>query len=407
MSEEGTDVVPLLATKLFAPQPRPDLVARPHLLARLDAGLGAARCTLVSAPAGAGKTTTVAAWLATVDRPVAWIALDERDQDVHQVVRYLTAALAPLGASSSPPLDGPPLPPEMLLTRLLNDLTAAPPGVLVLDDYHVVRAPAVHAAVAFLVEHLVPGVHLVITTREDPPLPLPRMRARGELVELRAYDLAFSVHEAAAVLAGLPLDEAQVAVLVDRTEGWAAGLQMAGLALRNRPDPAGFVAGFAGSHRLVIDYLTAEIIERQPPDVRRFLLTTAVLDRFCAGLCDAVVDTAAGGREMLERLERENLFVVPLDDDRTWYRYHRLFADVLAVRSARELGRPVLADVHRRAGDWFAGEGLLPESVCHALVAGASTAPRTGSKRSCLRCSPTPAPTRRSRAGSRSSRSRS
>lgn len=312
--------MPLLATKLFTPQPRPDLIARPHLLARLDAGLDTARCTLVSAPAGAGKTMTVAAWLATVDRPVAWIALDERDQDVHQVVRYLTAALAPLGAASSPPADGPPLPPEVLLTRLLNDLTTAPPGVLVLDDYHVVRAPAVHAAVALLVEHLVPGMHLVITTREDPPLPLPRMRARGELVELRAHDLAFNVREAAAVvagLAGLPLDEAQVAALVNRTEGWAAGLQMAGLALRNRPDPAGFVAGLTGSHRLVADYLTAEIIERQPPDVRRFLLATAVLDRFCAELCDAVVDTAAGGGEILEQLERENLFLVPLDDDRT------------------------------------------------------------------------------------------
>lgn len=360
-------VVPLLATKLFAPRPRRDLVARPRLLARLDAGLDTARCTLVSAPAGAGKTTAVAAWLATVDRRVAWLTLDDRDQDVQQVVRYLAAAL---GAASLPAADGPPLPPEVTLTRLLNDLAVAAPSVLVLDDYHVVREQAVHAAVGFLVEHLVPSLHLVITTREDPPLPLPRMRGRGELVELRAHDLAFGIHEATALLASLPLDGAQVQALVDRTEGWAAGLQIAGLALRDRADPAAFVAGFTGGHRLVIDYITAEIIDRQPPDVRRFLLATAVLDRFCAPLCDAVVDTALGAGEILERLERDNLFLVPLDDDRTWFRYHRLFADALTARSTREVDDA--AEVHRRAGDWFAGERLLPEAIRHALTAGAT-----------------------------------
>ena len=379
---QGTAGLPLLATKLFVPRPRPDLVPRPRLLARLDAGPGAGRCTLLSAPAGAGKTSLLAAWLAQLDRPAAWLTLDERDQDAGQVLRYLVAALQTIapacGHGAMAWLDAPqPPPPEVVVTDLVNDLAALPaPGLLVLDDYHLVRAPAVHAAVAFLLDHLPPALHLVIASREDPPLPLPRLRARRQLTEVRAADLGFSLEEAAAFLGagmGLRLAEAQVAALVERTEGWAAGLQLAGLALRDRPDPAAFVAAFAGGHRLVADYLTAEVLDRQPAPTRRFLLATCVLDRLCAPLCDALLAPGAGDSQaVLEELERANLFLVPLDDERIWYRYHHLFADALRARLAREAGPEAVAALHRRASGWFGREGLLPEAIDHALAGDAA-----------------------------------
>jgi LuxR family maltose regulon positive regulatory protein len=378
----GTSGLPLLATKLFVPRPRLDLVPRPRLLARLDVGPGMGRCTLLSAPAGAGKTSLLAAWLAQLDRPAAWLTLDERDQDTGQVLRYLVAALQTIapacGRGAMAWLDAPqPPPPEVVVTGLVNDLAALPaPGLLVLDDYHLIRAPEVHAAVAFLLDHLPPTLHLVIASREDPPLPLPRLRARHQLTELRAADLGFSVAEAAAFLGGgmgLRLAEAQVAALVERTEGWAAGLQLAGLALRDRPDPAAFVTAFAGGHRLVADYLTAEVLDRQPAPTRRFLLATCVLDRLCAPLCDALLAPAAGDSQaVLEELERANLFLVPLDDERVWYRYHHLFADVLRARLARETSPEAVAALHRRASGWFGREGLLPEAIDHALAGGAA-----------------------------------
>ncbi|HWC42695.1 MAG TPA: LuxR C-terminal-related transcriptional regulator [Actinomycetota bacterium] len=374
--------LPLLATKLFVPRPRRDLVPRPRLLARLDAGLDVGRCSLLSAPAGAGKTSLLAAWLAQVDRPVAWVTLDERDQDVAQVLRYLVAALQTIapdcGRGALAWLDAPQSPPpEVVLAGLVNDLVALPaPGLLVLDDYHLVRAPAVHAAVAFLVDHLPPTMYLVVASREDPPLPLPQLRAGNQLTEVRAADLAFSVEEAAAFLGpgmGLGLAETQVAALVDRTEGWAAGLQLAGLALRDRPDPAAFVAAFTGEHRLVADYLMAEVLERQPAPTRRFLLATAVLDRLCAPLCDALLAADGGGsQEVLEELERANLLLVPLDDERMWYRYHHLLADALRARLAREAGPEAAAALHRRASGWFGREGLLPEAIGHALAGDAA-----------------------------------
>ena len=373
----------LLATKLFVPQPRSDLIPRPRLLTHLDVGLEAGRCSLLSAPAGAGKTSLLAAWLAQLDRPVAWLTLDERDQDPHQVLRYLVAALQTIAPASGREalawLETPrPPPAEVVVTVLVNDLAALPrPGLLVLDDYHLVRAPEVHAAVAFLLEHLPPGLHLVIASREDPPLPLPRLRARRQLTEVRAADLGFSVEEAAALLAsgmGLRLEEAQVAALVDRTEGWAAGLQLAGLALRDRPHPAAFVAAFAGGHRLVADYLMTEVLDRQPASTRRFLLATGVLDRLCAPLCDALLAADAPGdtQRRLEELERANLFLVPLDDERVWYRYHHLFADALRARLAREAGADAAATLHRRASAWFEREGLLPEAIDHALAGDAA-----------------------------------
>ncbi|HET6531700.1 MAG TPA: LuxR C-terminal-related transcriptional regulator [Actinoplanes sp.] len=381
---------PLVATKLFVPRPRPDRIPRPRLLARLDAGLGAGRCSLLSAPAGAGKTSLLAAWLARLDRPAAWLTLDDRDQEVGQVLRYLVAALQAIapgcGRRVLARLDTPRLPPpEVVVTDLVNDLAALPaPGLLVLDDYHVVRAAAVHDAVAFLLDHLPPPVHLVIATREDPPLPLPRLRARNQLAEVRAADLGFSVEEADAFLGeclGLRLAGEEVTALVERTEGWAAGLQLAGLALRDRPDPAAFVATFAGGHRLVADYLTAEVLDRQPGPTRRFLLVTGVLDRLCAPLCDALLasDTPDPGRSaagdsqvVLEELERANLFLVPLDDERVWYRYHHLFADALRSRLVREAGTEAAASLHRRASAWFGRAGLLPEAIDHALAGDAA-----------------------------------
>ena len=379
----------LLATKLFAPRPRPDLVARPRLLNRLDAGLANARCTLLSAPAGAGKTTLLAAWLEHLERPVAWLALDEGDQDVHHFLRYLIGALQSIapgcGQVALTLYDAllPP-PPEVVLTSLLNDLAALPePCVLVLDDYHLVRAPAIHQAAVFLLDHLPPAVHLVIATREDPPLPVPRLRARGQLNEVRASDLRFTAEEAASFLGtslGLRLAGDQIVAITDRTEGWAAGLQLAGLALRDRPDAAAFVTSFAGSHRLVADYLTAEVLECQPASTRRFLLSTSVLDRLCAPLCDALLapdgatldgmHDAGDSQLLLEELERTNLFLIPLDEEQRWYRYHHLFADALRAQVARQLGRDAAATLHRRASAWFEAHGLRAEAVQHALAAG-------------------------------------
>jgi LuxR family maltose regulon positive regulatory protein len=399
---ERKPAAPLLATKLYAPRARPTLLLRPRLLARLDASLAGGRCTLLSAPAGAGKTSLLASWLANVGCPVAWLSLDERDQDAHQVLRYLIAAfqtVAPdCGRAALAWLDAPsPPPPETILTALINDLAAVPgPWLLVLDDYHLVRAPDVYAAVAFLLDHLPPALHLVLATREDPALPLARMRTRGQLTEVRAADLRFRPEEAAEFLeAGmrLQLEEGQVAALVARTEGWAAGLQLAALALRDRADPAAFVATFAGSHRLVADYLTAEVIDSQPAPRRRFLLASSLLHRLCAPLCDALLGVTKDERPttkedsdqsfvlrpsslvgdsdsqaVLEELDRTNLFLVPLDDERRWYRYHHLFADALRARLRREIGQTGINDLYQRARLWHEQHDLPEEAMTYALA---------------------------------------
>jgi LuxR family transcriptional regulator, maltose regulon positive regulatory protein len=382
----GEDLL-LLATKLFAPRPRPDLVRRPRLLERLDGGLDATRCTLLAAPPGAGKTTLLAEWSSDLRRPVAWLALDARDQDPQQFVRYLIAAIqrvAPTcGRAALARLNAPPPPrTELILTSLINDLAdLREPCVLILDDYHLVRSPGVHETLAFFVDHLPPAVHLVIATREDPPLALPRLRARGELTEVRAADLRFTADEATHFFVeslGLRLSNEQVATLVERTEGWAAGLQLAGLALRDRPDASAFVSAFAHGHRLVADYLTSEVLAHQPPSTQHFLLATSVLDRLCGPLCDAVLATDAAGNNgqrtvdsqaMLEELERANLFVIGLDDRQRWFRYHHLFADALRARLARE-PEDLARSIHRRAGAWFGDQGLLPEAIQHALAGG-------------------------------------
>jgi LuxR family transcriptional regulator, maltose regulon positive regulatory protein len=366
--------IPLLTTKLFVPRARPDLVVRPRLLTRLAHADDGCRCTLLSAQAGAGKTTLLAAWLATREHSAAWLSLDDGDQDVQRFVRYLVAAfqtVAPgCGTTALSWLDAPAADVEAVLTSLVNDVAALPRGtVLVLDDYHLIRSTAVHEAVGFLQAHLPPSTHLVISTREDPPLPIARLRGRGQLCELRAADFGFTVDEAFDLLVramGLPLSRAHVAALVTRTEGWAAGLQLAGLAMRSRTDVAAFVTAFAGSHRLVADYLAAEVLDRQPAHLRRFLLATSVLDRMCAPLCDAVLGEPNSQR-VLEELERANLFLVPLDDERVWFRYHHLFAQVLRARLTAD---DDVAATHREAAAWFGSAGLLPEAVDHALAAG-------------------------------------
>ncbi|MCU0509066.1 MAG: LuxR C-terminal-related transcriptional regulator [Anaerolineae bacterium] len=367
----------LLATKLYIPAPRADAVARPRLFARLDAGL-AARLLLISAPAGFGKTTLVAGWLAA--RPAlraAWLSLDEADADLARFLTYLVAALrapAPdFAGAVLAALDAPQPPPsEALLTLLLNELAALPGDTaLVLDDYHLVDAPAIDRALTFLIERLPPSVRVVITTRADPPLPLARLRARGHLAELRAADLSFTPAEATDFLnraMRLDLSPADVAALEARTEGWIAGLQLAALALgAQAAPPADFIASFTGSHRFVLDYLLEEVLDRQPPAIQSFLLRTAILDRLCGPLCDAVT-AASDGQASLERLERANLFIIPLDSERCWYRYHHLFADLLRRRLAASASDA--RELHRRASAWFADAGLPDEAFRHALAAG-------------------------------------
>jgi LuxR family transcriptional regulator, maltose regulon positive regulatory protein len=367
----GRDV--LLATKLYVPGPRPGFVARPRLAGALGGGL-----VLVCAPAGFGKTALLADWVRSDGRPVAWLSLDAGDNDPVRFWRHVVAALdrarPGIGERVAPLLGPPPSSFEGLVTALINEL-AAHPGenevVLVLDDYHLVHARQVHDSLAFLLEHLPPGLCLVLASRSDPPLPLARLRARGQLAELRTDDLRFTAEEAAALLresAGPGLPAAAVAALVARTEGWAAGLQLAALSLRGRSDVAGFVAAFSGSHRYILDYLTGEVLDGQPEQVREFLLETSVLERLSGGLCDAVTGRD-DGQAMLEQVEQAGLFLMPLDEVRGWWRYHRLFADLLRARVQQQRpGR--VAVLHRAAAAWYEEYGLADDAVGHALAAG-------------------------------------
>ena len=368
----------LLATKLHVPGPQPGFVPRPRLVEALGEGLARGR-VLVCAPAGSGKTALLAGWARGGGQPVAWLSLDAGDSDPARFWRYAVAALdraRPGLARRVGPLLGPPPPRsfEGLATALINELAAQPGDgevVLVLDDYHLVDSGPVHESVAFVLENLPPGLRVVVSGRADPPLPLARQRGRGQLAELRAADLRFTDQEAADLLgetAGPGLPEAAVAALVARTEGWAAGLQLAGLSLQGQPDPAGFVAAFTGSHRFVLDYLTDEVLERQDEQVRGFLLETSVLDRLSGELCDAVTGHT-GSQAMLERVERAGLFLVPLDEGRGWWRYHHLFADLLHTRLQRDQpGR--VRELHHNAAAWSDEHDLADDAVRHALAAG-------------------------------------
>ena len=371
---DGADV--LLATKLYVPGPRPELVPRQRLVAGLDEVLTRG-LLLVSAPAGFGKTSLLAEWARGAGRRVGWLSLDVGDNDPARFWRHVLAALGqvrPEVAERVLPLLGPPSPSsfEGLLTALVNELAAAPAEtVIVLDDYHVIDAVAVHASLEFLVEHRPPGLALAVASRADPPLPLARLRARGQLLEIRAAELRFTPDEAAAVLrqaVGPGLPDASVMPLLERTEGWAAGLQLAGLSLRGHADAAGFVASFSGGHRYVLDYLAEEVLDRQPDEVRRFLLETSVLERLSGALCDAVTGRTDSQR-MLELVERANLFLVALDEVRGWWRYHHLFADLLQARLRQEQPHR-LPELHRGAAAWYERHGFADEARRHALAAG-------------------------------------
>ncbi|HEY6542376.1 MAG TPA: LuxR C-terminal-related transcriptional regulator [Ktedonobacteraceae bacterium] len=366
---------PILATKLYIPPLRPNVVLRSRLIERLNEGLHR-KLTLIAAPAGFGKTTLVSEWVAFIERPTAWLSLDAGENDPARFLAYLVAALqtiAPtigegvLGVlqSSQPP------PTEAILTALLNEITTLPDSfVLVLDDYHLIDAKPVDMALTYLVEHLPPQMHLVIATREDPQLPLARLRARSHLTELRAADLRFTASEAAAFLTqvmGLSLSAADIAALEDHTEGWIAGLQLAALSMQGHQDVSGFIRAFAGDHRYIVDYLVEEVLQRQPAPVRSFLLQTSILDQLHGPLCDAVTGQE-GGNARLEALERGNFFVVPLDDTRHWYRYHHLFAEVLSAHLRAEQPDH-LATLHRRASAWYEQHGSVADAIRHALAA--------------------------------------
>ena len=371
----------LLETKFYIPRSRRDLVPRPRLSERLDRG-SASTLMLVSAPAGFGKTTLLTEWLATGpgapadQRRAAWLSLDRGDNDLASFWTYMIAALrtaAPgVGENALALLQASrPQPIETVLTTLLNDLSAAAGDiVLVLDDYHVIDAREVQDAMAFLLDHLPAGLHVVIASRADPALPLARLRARGKLAEIRAAELRFTPDEAAAYLnemMGLQLTAQDVAALEGRTEGWIAALQLAALSIQGRDDVAGFIAGFAGDDRYVVDYLVEEVLQRQPPRVQAFLLQTSILGRLSGPLCDAVTGQG-GGKAMLEALDRGNLFLVPLDDRRQWYRYHHLFADMLQARLLDEQPGEV-PGLHRRASAWYQQNGEQSVAIGHALAA--------------------------------------
>ncbi len=375
---------PLLTTKLYIPPPRSQLVSRPRLLRKLDADLhGNQRLILLSAPAGFGKTTLLSEWIAAyADQPrFAWVSLDEHDNDRDRFFSYFIAALQTvddsLGQTAANVLQAPlssdaTYPFEAILTSLINDLAAYPTGLaVVLDDYHLITAPLIHAAISFLINHLPPHIRLVIAGRSDPLLPLPKWRASDRLSELRAADLRFTPDETATFVnhvMTLGFTSDQVDMLDARVEGWIAGLQLAAVSLQGRTDTAGFLAAFDGSNRFILDYLIDEVLSRQPADVQHFLLHTAILDRFTGTLCDAVTGRT-DGQNTLELLEQANLFIVPLDQQRTWYRYHAIFAEFLRSRLIHSATESDLAEGHRRASRWYEGQGLLVEAVSHALQA--------------------------------------
>jgi LuxR family maltose regulon positive regulatory protein len=366
----------ILASKLYLPSHRPELVQRPHLLDSLDAGLSG-KLTLVSAPAGFGKTTVVSEWIRGCGHPAAWLSLDKNDNDPPRFLIYLIAALqridsgigvdvqAGLQESLSPQS-------EILLTRLIGEIERLPEkSIIVLDDYHLIDSESVHDAINFLIEYLPSTIHLVISGRSDPPLPLSRLRVRGEVNEVRTSQLRFTNEEVAIFLndlMGFDLSSDGIAALEVRTEGWVASLKLAALSMQGRDDWPEFIAKFSGSNRYVIDYLVDEVMARQPEEVQTFLRRTSILERFCAPLCEYVV---GGTRDMdiIDHLDRSNLFLIPLDDHRAWYRYHHLFGDFLSQR-LRESERDIIPELHRRASRWYENEGLVDEAIQHAVAGG-------------------------------------
>lgn len=396
----------LLTTKLQAPPGRPTLIPRPHLFHKLNIE-PAGRLVLISAPAGFGKTTLVAEWLYTrkdalgaaheeaeeatsppssflplTRSQVAWISLDTGDNDAVRFFSYVVAALqkidARIGQTTAEMLQSPPLPSiETFMTTLVNEIAVMEtPFVLVLDDYHHIQTGDIHQAITFLLDNMPRQMCLILITRADPPLPLSRLRARGQMSEIRADDLRFTVPEAAALLndkMGLALPEGDVATLAARTEGWIAGLQLAALSMQGRDrgqngrDRAEFIEAFTGSHHYILDYLADEVLSQRPQEIKDFLMQTSILERLTAPLCAAVTGQE-DSQAALEMLERANLFIVPLDNKRQWYRYHHLFAEFLQAR-LRQTQPERLAELHNRAADWYEGQHLIPEAITHALAA--------------------------------------
>ena len=377
----------LLATKLFIPSIRSELVSRSRLIEQLNNGLHC-RLTLISAPAGFGKTTLVSDWISKfreeakkesqADYKNAWLSLDEGDNDLSRFLAYLIAALnhikgtevnfgkgvtGMLQSSQPPPL-------ETALTSLINEIAEIPDKIIfILDDCHLINAQPVYEALNFLLENMPPNLHLVIATREDPLLPLSRWRARCQMTELRAVDLRFTNSEAAEFLnliMGLNLSAQDVAALERRTEGWIAGLQMAAISLHGKKDSTGLIKSFSGSHRLVLDYLIEEVLEQQPESVQNFLLQTSILNQLTESLCDALTGQE-NSQQVLESLERANLFIIPLDEQRRWYRYHHLFADLLRQRLHQKHPEQI-SKLHRLASEWYEQKSLWSDAIHHAFA---------------------------------------
>jgi len=370
--------ISLLRTKLYIPPIRSELVSRPRLIERLDAGRHR-KLTLISAPAGFGKTTLLSEWTTRLTDRAAWLSLDKEDNDKVRFWTYVVAALqtvhASLGQDALQLLQGHQQPAtQAIVTRLLNQVTSLSQGVIfVLDDYHLISDPTIHEGIAFLLEHLPPQMHVAISTRADPPLPVHRLRARGQLTELRSDDLRFTAGEAAAFLTaamGLDLAREDVEVLEARTEGWVVGLQLAALSLQGRADAHEFITAFSGGHHYVLEYLTEEVMRRQPEPVQRFLVHTSILNRLCGPLCNAVTG-GNDGEAKLAHLRQRNLFILPLDDEHHWYRYHHLFADLLGNLLRKEWPQEYIQELHLRACEWYEENESIPEAVDHALAAAA------------------------------------
>ncbi len=369
----------LLQTKLYIPPMRPNLVPRPRLAERLNQGLlNGNQLSLVAAPAGYGKTMLVGSWLRQSNRLCAWLSLDEDDNDPVRFWRYVLAALLASGAEQEG--DGlatlpPPQPTSLthFVATLINWLAAlSRPIILVLDDYHVIHNRAIHDGVSFLIDHQPDQLHLVITTRADPPLPLARLRGRGVLAEIRVGDLRFSTEETGTFLneiMALELPAVDVEALATRTEGWAVGLVLAARSMQGQEDSRAFVRAFSGSHRYILEYLVEEVLSRQSTAIREFLVQTSVLSRLCGPLCDALTG-GANGRQILDQLQRDNLFILPLDDEGTWFRFHHLFTDLLGNLSRRELLPDQIGQLHRRASQWHEQNGTLDDAIRHALLSG-------------------------------------
>ncbi|MGB7340437.1 MAG: hypothetical protein WBC91_16180, partial [Phototrophicaceae bacterium] len=365
----------MLTTKLYIPTTRSEMVSRPHLIERLNQGLQS-RLTLVCAPAGFGKTNIISEWLSQCDRLSAWLSLDEQDNDPTRFLTYVIASIqtiAPdLGNDLLKTLKSPQPPAiDTLLIPLINALATIPEKfILVLDDYHVLDLPEIDTALAFLLDNLPPQMQIVITTREDPQLPLARLRGRRQLTELRASDLRFTDDEAYQFLntsMGLALSQDYVAILEERTEGWIVGLQLAAISMQNQADKLTFIENFSGKHQYVLEYLVEEVLQQQSDDTKNFLLQTSILDQFCTDLCDVVIDFDANSRFMLNDLIRANLFLIPLDNERKWFRYHHLFRELL--RQRLNLSASNTEEAHIRASLWYEQQGFELDAFHHAAKA--------------------------------------